>query len=282
MIHIERSSDYALIKAVMRTPAIYRHISDDGSPPADEYRPIESEAIWYLVAWDGNTLLGLWMLVPTNSICFEIHTCLLPHAWGERAHRAAQVMLAWVWENTGCQRIITNVPVDNRLAFHFALNAGMEVYGKNEDSFLKTGSSSIRSASAFRGRAKSHKFQGKSKKEMNDMGLRRIKAPVYVQTPEPGDPDWGIDEGVGIGGGIGGPGIDNSLPGGGGHIWGAWVKVLRWVFGPHIDGGPSKPPGRPILPLMLTMDCRQITFGGVAVAITEGGKSSILDSDDRQ
>jgi hypothetical protein len=40
------------------------------------------------------------------------------------------------------------------------------------------------------------------------MGLRRIKAPVYVQTPEPGDPDYGIDSGIGI---------DNSLPGQGGH-----------------------------------------------------------------
>ena len=37
MIHIERSTDYALIKAVMSQPAIYRHISDDGSPPASEY-----------------------------------------------------------------------------------------------------------------------------------------------------------------------------------------------------------------------------------------------------
>jgi RimJ/RimL family protein N-acetyltransferase len=139
VIHIERSTDYGLIRAVMKTPAIYRHISDDGSPPASEYRPIESDAIWYLVVWDANVLLGLWMLVPTNSICFEIHTCLLPHAWGERAHRAAQVMLNWVWEHTPCQRIVTNVPVDNRLAFHFALEAGMTVFGKNEDSFLKGG-----------------------------------------------------------------------------------------------------------------------------------------------
>lgn len=96
------------------------------------------------------------------------------------------------------------------------------------------------------------------------MGLRRITAPVYVQTPEPTDPDWGVGGLPGIdnslpgagghpwlpghgGGPGGGPGIDNSLPGGG-HIWGAWVKVLRWVFGPHVGGGPSKPPGRPILP----------------------------------
>lgn len=139
MIHIERSTDYALIRGIMTQPQIFKHLVDDGSPAADEYRPIESDAIWYLVVWDLNVLLGVWILVPQNTVCWEIHTALLPHAWGERGHRAAQAMLAWVWTNTPCQRIVTNVPVDNRLAYHFALDAGMEVYGKNEDSFLKNG-----------------------------------------------------------------------------------------------------------------------------------------------
>ena len=32
-----------------------------------------------------------------------------------------------------------NVPRDNRVAYHFALAAGMNVYGQNECSFLKNG-----------------------------------------------------------------------------------------------------------------------------------------------
>jgi hypothetical protein len=48
-------------------------------------------------------------------------------------------MAEWIWHNTPCRRLITNVPADNRLAFQFALSAGMEPYGKNEDSFLKGG-----------------------------------------------------------------------------------------------------------------------------------------------
>ena len=139
MIHIERSKDYALIRGIMTHEAVYRHLTDDYSPPAADYRPIEHEMVWYLVVWDGNELLGLWMLVPQNGICWEIHTALLPDAWGERGRRAAALAQAWIWENTPCRRIITNVPADNRIAYRFAVAAGMEVYGTNEASFLKGG-----------------------------------------------------------------------------------------------------------------------------------------------
>jgi hypothetical protein len=50
----------------MTQPSIYRHLSDDYSPTAAEYEPIQSDLIWYLMAWDGNELLGLWMLHPTK------------------------------------------------------------------------------------------------------------------------------------------------------------------------------------------------------------------------
>ena len=139
MIHFERSTDYALIRGILTHKSVFPHLCDDFSPAAVDYRPIESDAIWYLVAWDGNALLGLWMLVPQNGICWEIHTALLPHAWGDRAHRAAIAVQDWIWQNTPCRRIVTNVPTDNRVAYRFAIAAGMEVYGTNEASFLKNG-----------------------------------------------------------------------------------------------------------------------------------------------
>jgi len=139
LIHIERSTDYDLVRAIMTQPSVYGHLTDDFSPPAADYRPIEGDAIWYVIVWDDNDLLGLWLFVPQNGICWEVHTVLLPLAWGDRARRAAGVMLDWIWKNTPCRRIITNVPRDNRVAYHFALAAGMNVYGQNECSFLKNG-----------------------------------------------------------------------------------------------------------------------------------------------
>lgn len=139
MIRIERTTDYELIRSVMTSPAVYPHITDDYSPAAEEYCPPVHDLLVYVAVWEDEELLGLWLFVPQNGICWEVHTCLLPCARGHRARRAAKHVMAWIWRNTPCRRIVTNVPETNRLAYHFALNVGMEFYGCNEKSFLKDG-----------------------------------------------------------------------------------------------------------------------------------------------
>lgn len=139
MITFERSFDYALIRTIVTHPRIWPFISDDGSPPVEQYRPIESEAVWYVVARDGAEILGLWMLHPHNAVCWEIHTCLLPGAWGDRALEAARLFPEWIWANTVCRRVVTNVPDYNRVALKFAWRSGMLEYGVNPASFLKNG-----------------------------------------------------------------------------------------------------------------------------------------------
>lgn len=97
------------------------------------------------------------------------------------------------------------------------------------------------------------------------MSYRHISGWVNVTGPEgpegPVDPGWGrpggpIDPGWGqrppVDPGYGRPdwgggGIDNTLPGAPGHIWGA---LIRWILRPQVGGGPSgKPPGRPVVPV---------------------------------
>ncbi len=145
MIHFERSTDYELIRKIITHPKIYRHLVDDNSPARENYYPIEDEVVWYIVVREifpdaePQEILGLWMLHPHNSICWEIHTALLPNAWGDRADRAGRMVFEWIWENTPCRRLITNVPSSNRLALHYAVRAGMKIWGVNEASFLKDG-----------------------------------------------------------------------------------------------------------------------------------------------
>lgn len=135
----ERCRDYGLIRSIMTHPRVYQHISDDGSPDVAEFQPVESEALWYVVVRDGEKVLGLWLLVPQNSICWEIHTCLLPEAYGQTGRRAAVEMAEWIWANTPCRRLITTVPVSNLLAHRFAVRSGMREFGRNPASFLKNG-----------------------------------------------------------------------------------------------------------------------------------------------
>lgn len=139
MITFERSFDYELIRQILIHPKIYPAISDDGSPPRAEYRPVESDAIWYVVVRDSGEVLGLWMFVPANAITWEIHTALLPNAWGSRSIQAALELPDWIWQHTPCRRIVTHVPSANRLALRFALAAGMEIYGIDKASYLKHG-----------------------------------------------------------------------------------------------------------------------------------------------
>jgi len=143
VITFGRTQNYELIREILTYPRIYPYISDDYSPPASEYQPVKHDAVWYVLALDvhtnGHDLLGLWMFVPQNGVCWEVHTALLPCAWGDVGLAAAQLLPAWIWEHTPCRRIITNVPATNRLAFHFAIKAGMEIYGTNRASYLKNG-----------------------------------------------------------------------------------------------------------------------------------------------
>lgn len=139
MITIAQSTDYALIRQVMVDPAVYPRSIDDFCPPVEDFEPCRAEAVIYAIVRDGEELLGLFMLVPQNGIMVEIHTCLLPCAYGKRASQAALAMAQWVWLNTRCHRIITNVPTHNRLALRFALAAGMEIFGTNTGSFMYRG-----------------------------------------------------------------------------------------------------------------------------------------------
>lgn len=136
---IERTFDYALVREMMTHPKVWPWITDDGSPPVEAFQPAESEMIWYLAARDGDEVLGIWMLVPQNAVCWEVHTCLLPKAFGERARRAALIAVSFVFDTTPCVRLFTNVPQYNRLALRFAKAAGMTEFGVNKGSYLKRG-----------------------------------------------------------------------------------------------------------------------------------------------
>jgi RimJ/RimL family protein N-acetyltransferase len=139
MICIERTHDMELVRSIITHPKIYPHVTDDESPKVEDFKPIDSELIIHALVKDDDEVLGIWTLTPNNAATCEIHTCLLPNAWGYRGKQAAKIMLTWVWDNTSFVRIITNVPDSNRLALMFAKSVGMEQFGVNTKSFLKNG-----------------------------------------------------------------------------------------------------------------------------------------------
>jgi RimJ/RimL family protein N-acetyltransferase len=141
LLTYERTRDLELVRSILTHPRVYPWISDDGCPPAEEFQPIDHPSVWYVVVREqlSGLLLGLFMFVPQNAVCWEVHTCLLPAAWGKPAAAAAAGASHWMGERTPCRRIVTSVPSYNRLALRFARAAGMKQFGVNPASYLKTG-----------------------------------------------------------------------------------------------------------------------------------------------
>lgn len=139
MITFERTRDWPTIKRIVTHAKIYSAVSDDFSPLPDKWEPIQDESLWYVLVRDDEELIGMWMFQARNVICWDVHTCLLPSAWGPKAREAVHGMVQWIWDNTCCLRLITEVPAYNRLALNFAIAAGMEEFGRNPRSYMKYG-----------------------------------------------------------------------------------------------------------------------------------------------
>lgn len=125
----------ALVKAILSHPAIFPHIHEDGSDEAD---PQDHEGFhWMLVSDDQPA--GVFLLHAVRSQCYEVHTCLLPRIWGQRASIAAQLLIDHVFNVICAQKLITNVPAKNRPALRFAKASGLVIEGVNRESFMRDG-----------------------------------------------------------------------------------------------------------------------------------------------
>jgi RimJ/RimL family protein N-acetyltransferase len=130
--------DIELIAETIRHPRIWPSVSDDGAGSPEGFEPIISDSVIYLGMFESGQFYGLFMLHPHNSICWEVHTCLLPSAWGNASVFALECV-SWIFSETQCQRLITNVPTGNVLAKRLAASVGMTEFGLNPRSFLKNG-----------------------------------------------------------------------------------------------------------------------------------------------
>jgi RimJ/RimL family protein N-acetyltransferase len=139
VIVLERTFDYDLVRRIVTHPKIYPHISDDNSPKAEDWQPFQSEVVWYILVKLDDAPAGVFTFTPHNAVCYEVHTCLLPAIYGKNSVLAGIAVIQWMFANSPCRRIITNVPSYNILALRFAHNGGLKEFGVNEKSYLKNG-----------------------------------------------------------------------------------------------------------------------------------------------
>lgn len=136
-MRIERTTDEEYIKSCLTHKSIWPHVHEDDACNAEDYEPPINDGIYWLKAIDKYPV-GVFLLHPHTSVCFEIHTCLLPEIWG-RSQEFTALVIVWIFENTPCNRLITNIPAYNKLAIRLAQRSGMTQFGINEKSYLKNG-----------------------------------------------------------------------------------------------------------------------------------------------
>lgn len=137
LITIEVCEDAALIESAVKHPRIWPHVHDDGTADPEAFNPFASNALW-LAAYSSGEFMGCFMYHAHNSTTMEMHTCLLPKAWGA-SDLYARKSVEWIFANTPCRRIITNVPDGNKLAERLAKRVGFVEFGYNPNSIQKGG-----------------------------------------------------------------------------------------------------------------------------------------------
>ena len=136
MIAIRPTKDESFIYDCITHPANWNAVTDDGSVYPELYFPdVSDHNIWLEVVDDGESL-GVFCAAPHGSACRVAHSALLPSAYGVGAE-ASRLAIEWLFDHTDCKRVIAFIPEYNLLARNMALDAGLTLFGRNEQSFLK-------------------------------------------------------------------------------------------------------------------------------------------------
>lgn len=135
-VRVQRTHDMATVRQIVTHPAIWPHAHEDGM--TDAWEPEDSEAMMWVLVTDPHPI-GVFLVHPRGVQCLEMHTCLLPIAWGPTAAHAAQLLLKWAFQSGNCRKMVTSVPAYNRAALRFAKAGGMTQEGINRASYLHNG-----------------------------------------------------------------------------------------------------------------------------------------------
>lgn len=140
MFRFERTTDPELIRSIAAHPRIYEHLHDDFAPPREQWRPTIHPLISYMVAYEDDQLIGLFIVNAHSCVLWELHECFLPRVWGTgKPLQCANEFRKWIWRESNCLRMFGQILASNKSALRLALKAGMTEFGVHPRSFMKNG-----------------------------------------------------------------------------------------------------------------------------------------------
>jgi hypothetical protein len=130
MISFRRTRDLEVVRSIMTHEQLWPWLSDDFAPAPENFQPNDAECLWYMLAFEGELPLGLFITHPINQLVWEVDHALLPWAWGAPAREAGAAFEAWLFSNTPAIKAVGFTPACNKLALRYARQAGMREVGR--------------------------------------------------------------------------------------------------------------------------------------------------------
>ena len=134
--------DVDYIMALLNEPDNWRYLADDNSPMPTRDNvatAIDAPQMYLLIPESDGYPMGLFFLMPQNSITYDLHSVIQKEFRGEPAITACRAMGAFMFGQTPCQKIVTSSPANNVRAKYLAHKCGMVLEGVNRMSYLKDG-----------------------------------------------------------------------------------------------------------------------------------------------
>jgi hypothetical protein len=105
----------------------------------DNFVPPMQPYVVRLVVKIDESIAGLLWFAPWSIVCWEMHTCLLPHVWGS-TNRIFNALKMYIWSSLArIQRIVLVIPESNKAAIACAYRNGMDYVGFNPKAVVRNG-----------------------------------------------------------------------------------------------------------------------------------------------
>ncbi len=123
---------------ILTHPEIYPNISDDLSPPVEDFSLDMLNGHEYLVGFVDKPI-GYVGLHPANGITLIAHIQILPEYRKEYALEFGKGAAQWIWDNTQFMKIQASIPTLYPNVISFIERLGFNKEGVSEKSYLRHG-----------------------------------------------------------------------------------------------------------------------------------------------
>ena len=134
---LERTFNIDDVKSVIFQPDIFKTIAEDGQTESDVKIDIKGDC-WVAVRVN-ETIVGVYLLHPHNSITLEIHAHILPEFRKKHSIQSGRKVLEWFVNNCDYLKLIAQVPDIYENVKQFCLANNFKVEGVNRKSYKKDG-----------------------------------------------------------------------------------------------------------------------------------------------